>query len=64
MGAIWIYVGVVAVVFAMVAAYWMRRRKPQMAGYGLQRMCPSCGLITPRANVACVECGKVMAAGR
>jgi ribosomal protein S27E len=64
MGAIWIYVGVVAVVFAVVAVYRMRRMKPQMKGYALQRMCPACGLITPRANLVCLECGKVMVAGR
>jgi hypothetical protein len=22
-------------------------------------MCPACGLITPRAKAACLECGKV-----
>jgi hypothetical protein len=64
MVAIWICVGVVAVVLALVAAYRVRRMKPQMAGYGSQRMCPACGLITPRANLACLECGKVIAAGR
>ncbi len=24
----------------------------------LQRMCPFCGLITPRASSSCLECGK------
>ena len=63
MGAIWIGVGLAAVGLAIVAAFWMRR-EPQMKGYALQRMCPACGLITPRANLACLECGKVIAAGR
>jgi hypothetical protein len=64
MGTIWICVGVVAVVLALLAAYRLRRMKPQMAGYASQRMCPACGLITPRANLACLECGKVITAGR
>jgi hypothetical protein len=34
--------------------------KPQLAGYASQRMCPACGLITPRAKAACMECGKVL----
>ena len=27
-------------------------------GVGSQRMCPFCGLITPRAKRFCLECGK------
>ena len=27
---------------------------------GTQRMCPFCGLITPRAKRKCLECGKVL----
>jgi hypothetical protein len=27
-------------------------------GFGSQRMCPFCGLITPRAKQSCLECGK------
>ena len=34
------------------------RLKPQMAGFGSQRMCPACGLITSRSKVFCLECGK------
>jgi transposase len=34
------------------------RLKPVAAGYASQRMCPECGLITPRSKAACVECGK------
>jgi hypothetical protein len=26
--------------------------------YGSQRMCPFCGLITPRSERLCLECGK------
>jgi hypothetical protein len=34
------------------------RLKPQIVGFGLQRMCPSCGLITSRSKEFCLECGK------
>jgi hypothetical protein len=61
MGAIGICAGVLALVFAMVMVYKLWRVRPQMAGYASQRMCPACGLITPRAQAACLECGKVMA---
>jgi hypothetical protein len=59
MNAIGICVSVVAVVVAALLFYRMRRLRPQMAGYASQRMCPACGLITPRSKAACMECGKV-----
>lgn len=31
---------------------------PQVREVRLQRMCPFCGLITPRRKTACLECGK------
>jgi hypothetical protein len=31
---------------------------PAARNTGTQRMCPSCGLITPRAQAFCLECGK------
>jgi hypothetical protein len=31
---------------------------PQAQQIGSQRMCPFCGLITPRAKRFCLECGK------
>jgi len=34
------------------------RLKPQVAGFGSQRMCPSCGLIKSRSREFCLECGK------
>src|SRR6266568_7928911 len=34
------------------------RLKPQIAGFGSQRMCPSCGSITSRSNAFCLACGK------
>ena len=40
----------------------MRNLKPQIAGYGTQRMCPSCGLITSRLKACCLECGKPLTA--
>jgi hypothetical protein len=64
MNAIGITVSVVAVVGAVLVFcyYRMRRLKPQMAGYGSQRMCPACGLITPRSKAACMECGRMFIA--
>ena len=35
---------------------------PQIAGFGSQRMCPSCGLITSRSKTFCLECGKPLPA--
>jgi hypothetical protein len=34
------------------------RPKPPGQKYGSQRMCPFCGLITPRSERLCLECGK------
>jgi ribosomal protein S27AE len=31
---------------------------PQVREVRLQRMCPFCGLITPRHKTSCLECGK------
>lgn len=61
MNAIGICVVALALVVVGLMAWRMRRLKPQIAGYASQRMCPACGLITPRAKAACLECGKVMA---
>jgi hypothetical protein len=36
--------------------------KPGTHGVRLQRMCPFCGLITPRSERSCLECGKVLEA--
>jgi hypothetical protein len=35
--------------------------KPSGRGFAAQRMCPFCGLITPRAKASCLECGKSLA---
>jgi len=32
--------------------------KPQSEEFQSQRICPFCGLITPRAKRFCLECGK------
>ncbi len=32
--------------------------KPQSKNLGSQRMCPFCGLITPRSQRLCLECGE------
>jgi hypothetical protein len=32
--------------------------KPQGRDFRSQRMCPFCGLITPRDMTFCLECGK------
>jgi hypothetical protein len=31
---------------------------PPVRVYAAQRMCPFCGLITPRSKSSCLECGK------
>jgi hypothetical protein len=31
---------------------------PQSRGFASQRMCPFCGLITPRSKQLCLECGR------
>jgi hypothetical protein len=61
MNGVTISVAVLVVLCAVVLVYRMLRMKPQMAGYAAQRMCPACGLITPRSKAACMECGKVFA---
>jgi hypothetical protein len=32
--------------------------RPEGRDLGLQQVCPSCGLITPRHKRCCLECGK------
>jgi hypothetical protein len=58
MNAISISSGLVIALFAVLMLYKMRKLKSQVAGYGLQRMCPSCGLITSRLKAVCLECGQ------
>jgi hypothetical protein len=50
--------GLLIVLFAILLLHRMHKLKPEIAGYGSQRMCPSCGLITSRLKLSCLECGK------
>ena len=58
MSATSIFFGLLIVVFLTLLLHWVRKLKPEIAGYGTQRMCPSCGLITSRLKACCMECGK------
>jgi hypothetical protein len=58
MSAISIAVSLLIALFAILLLYRKRKPKPQIAVYGSQRMCPSCGLITSRLKACCLECGK------
>jgi hypothetical protein len=60
MSAISISFGLLIVLFAIRRLHEIRRRKPQIAGYGSQRMCPACGLITSRFKARCLEWGKFL----
>jgi hypothetical protein len=62
MSVISISFGLLIALFAILLLYKMRKLKPQVAGYGSQRMCPSCGLITSRLKACCLECGKSLTA--
>ena len=62
MNATSMFVGLVIVLFTILLLYKTRRLKPQIAGFGSQRMCPSCGLITSRLKARCLECGTVSSA--
>jgi predicted amidophosphoribosyltransferase len=50
--------GLLIVLFTMMLLHRMHKLKPRITGYGSQRMCPSCGLITSRLKACCLECGK------
>ena len=58
MNATTIFFGLLIALLTIRVLYRMRKLKPQIAGYGTQRMCPSCGLITSRLKASCLECGK------
>ena len=63
MGATSISLCVLIMLFVILLRYRrIRRLKPQIAAFGSQRMCPSCGLITSRLKAHCLECGKYLAA--
>ena len=62
MNAISISFGLLIALFTILLLHRMRKLKPQIAGYGSRRMCPSCGLITSRLKACCLECGKSLTA--
>jgi hypothetical protein len=62
MNAISIFAGLLIAMLASLLLYKMRKLKLEVAGYGSQRMCPSCGLITSRLKPCCLECGKSLTA--
>ena len=62
MNAISISLGLLIAVFAILLLYKIREPKPQVAGFGSQRMCPFCGLVTSRLKACCLECGKSLTA--
>jgi hypothetical protein len=57
MNSISISCSLLIALFAILLLYRMRKLQPPVAGYGSQRMCPSCGLITSRFKACCLECG-------
>jgi hypothetical protein len=54
--------GLLVALLTILLLYRMRKLKPQIAGFGSQRMCPSCGLITSRFKARCLECGNYLTA--
>ena len=58
MNATSIVVGLLLALLTILLLHRMRHLKPRTAGYGTQRMCPSCGLITSRLRACCMVCGK------
>jgi hypothetical protein len=38
----------------------MLRMEPHDGDFASQRVCPFCGLITPRYETCCLECGKAI----
>ena len=49
--------------FRGLLAFWSSLRKllsmqPHVGDFASQRVCPFCGLITPRKGSCCLECGK------
>ena len=58
MNATSIFLGLLMVLLTILLLYRVRKPILQIAGFQLQRMCPSCGLITSRLKASCLECGK------
>ena len=57
MNATWYFFRSACCAIRDLLLYKICKLKPQIAGYGSQRMCPSCGLITSRFKACCLECG-------
>src|SRR6266567_5654470 len=49
--------GLLIGLFTILLLHWIRKLKPEVAGFRSQRMCPFCGLLTSRLNPRCLECG-------
>lgn len=62
MNAISVSFGLLVALFVILPLYKTLKPKPQVARYGSQRMCPSCGLITSRLKACCLECGQSLTA--
>ena len=62
MNAISVSFGLLVALFVILLLYKILKQKPQVARYGSQRMCPSCGLITSRLKACCLECGQSLTA--
>ena len=62
MNAISVSFGLLVALFVILLLYKILKPKSQVARYGSQRMCPSCGLITSRLKACCLECGQSLAA--
>jgi hypothetical protein len=62
MSATSISFGLLVALLAILLLYKIRKLKPRVNGYGLQRMCPYCGLITSRSKAHCLECGRSLTA--
>jgi len=50
--------GLLIVLLAILLLRRVHKLTPRIAGYGAQKMCPYCGLITSRSKAFCLECGK------
>jgi len=62
MSATSISLGLLIALLAILLLYKIRKLKPRVNGYGSQRMCPYCGLITSRYKAHCPECGRSLTA--
>jgi len=58
MNATSFFFGLLIVLFTILLLRRVHKLTPRIAGYGSQMICPSCGLITSRSKVCCLECGK------